>query len=329
MQRLKMTAALFAFTLLASAVAMAGQYTIKLGHIANMDHTWHKASEKFAEIVEKETDGKVKVIIYPNNELGSEMEVIDGIHGGLAHMTLSGDSLANWAPSITLTSVPYMIRDIKHMDEILNGEAGQAMADDVINKVGLRPLAAFARAPRNVTSNRPVRTPADAAGLKIRVSNVPLHVACWEGIGAKATPMAFTEVFTSLQQSVIDAQENPVDLIRSASFFEVQKYVNRTEHVVTWIYFLIGEDFFQELPKDIQDVIVKAGEEVQAYERALHLESVRENEDFLKEKGMEFIDADKEAFAKAMQPTIEKFLENLDKTKKTDITRLYKQIISM
>ena len=329
MQKIKFAVALFACVLIAAGSAMAAQYTIKLGHIANTEHTWHKASEKFKEIVEKETQGRVEVIIYPNNELGSEMEVIDGIHGGLAHMTLSGDSLANWAPSITLTSVPYMIRDIEHMDEILNSEAGKIMADEVINKIGLRPIAAFARAPRNVTSKRPVVTPADIAGIKIRVSNVPLHVACWEAIGAKATPMAFTEVFTSLQQSVIDAQENPVDLIRSASFYEVQKYVNRTEHVITWIYFLIGEDFFQELPKDIQDVILKAGEEVQAYERALHLESVRENEDFLKEKGMEFIDSDREAFAKAMQPTIEKFLENLDKTKKTDITRLYKQIIAM
>ncbi|MDR1535828.1 MAG: TRAP transporter substrate-binding protein [Planctomycetota bacterium] len=329
MRKGKFAAILALLALLSPAIAGSAEFVIKLGHISNTDHTWHKASLKFEELVEKATGGRVDVIVYPNSEIGSEMEVIDGIHGGLAHMTMSADSLANWAPSVTLLSVPYMIRDIPHMDELINGEAGKHIADEIIAKAGLRPLAAFARAPRNLTSNKPVSTPAEAVGLKVRIPNVPLHIACWEAVGAKPTPMSFSEVFTSLQQGVIDAQENPPDLIRSASFYEVQSHMNLTEHVRTWIYFLIGEDYFQELPKDIQDVILKAGKETQAYERALHLQAAQADTDFLKEKGMKLVEVDKKAFAAAMQPAAIKFLENLDNSKGTKITDLYKKIVGI
>ncbi len=329
MQRLQKGIALIAIALFATATAMAAEYTIKMGHLANTDHTWHKASLKFGEIVAEKSGGRIEVIVYPNNEIGSEMEVIDQIHGGLAHMVISSDSMSNWAPTIALLSVPYMIRDLEHMDKILASETGRFIAQEVIDKVGLRPLAAFARAPRNVTSNRPVKSVADAAGLKMRLPSVPLHVACWEAVSVKPTPMAFSEVFTSLQQGVIDAQENPPDLIRSASFFEVQKYMNLTEHVRTWIYFLIGEDFYQELPEDLQKIVLEAGAEVQKYERDLHVKSVQDDLEFLKSKGMEFVEADKPAFAKAMQPAIEKFLGDLDKEKGTELIRLYKDILAM
>lgn len=329
MRRMKMAAIAMAAMLLASTIAVSAEYVIKLGHIANMEHSWHKASEKFKEIVEKESNGRIEVRVYPNNEIGSEVEVIDGIHGGLAHMVISADTLANWAPSIALLSVPYMIRDLDHMDKILASDIGDFIAEEVIRQASLRPLAAFARAPRNLTSNKPVTLPADAKGLKLRLPNVPLHVKAWEAVGAKPTPMAFSEVFTSLQQGVIDAQENPPDLIKSASFFEVQKYMNLTEHVRTWIYFLISDEFFQDLPEDLQQVLVNAGKETQTYERQLHLTEVSEVEQFLRDKGMTFHVTDKKAFADAMHDAVVEFLKELDKSKGINTLEMYEKIINM
>lgn len=291
-----------------SAWGAAGDYVIKLGHIANADHTWHKASMKFKELVEKNSNGRITVEVYPNNEIGTEMEVIDAIHSGVAHMVISADSLANWAPAIGILSVPYMIRDIPHLEKVLSSEVGEFINKQLINGASLRPLATFIRAPRNLTSNKPITKPEEAGGLRLRISNVPVHVVAWEAIGAKPIPMAFAEVFTSLQQGVIDAQENPPDLIKSASFNEVQKYMNKTEHVRGWIYFLIGEDFFQGLPKELQEVLVQAGKETEAFERQLHLSAIAEVEKYLQENGMTFVDADKAAFAATMREPVMKFL---------------------
>ena len=110
--------------------------------------------------------------------------------------------------------------------------------------------------------------------------------------------MAFSEVFTSLQQNVIEGQENPVDLIRSATLYEVQSHINLTEHVYGWIYLVIGEQFFQKLPDDLKDAVLQAGKEAQAYERELWAADVEANEKFLAEKGMTFVEVDKPAFAK-------------------------------
>ncbi len=215
------------------------------------------------------TDGRVKVQVFPNEQLGKEMEVIGNIQSGIVDMLITGESMMNWAPLCGLIAVPYMIRDSAHMEKIVEGEVGQAIEKEVIEKVRLRPVSWFERGARNLTSNREIRKPEDLNGLKVRVPNVPLFVATWEALGAKPTPMAFSEVFTSLQQGIIDGQENPYDLIKSASFFEVQKFVNMTEHVRGWIYLVIGEDRFQSMPKDIQAAVLEAGKEAQAYERQL------------------------------------------------------------
>ncbi len=318
----KLALLLSAVLLVTSAYAAAGQYVIKLGHISNTEHTWHLASLKFKELVEARTNGQVRVEVYPNNEIGSEMEVIDAIHSGVAHMVISADSLANWAPAIAILSVPYMIRDVPHLEKVLKSEVGQFIDDQLINRASMRPLAVFIRAPRNVTSNSPISKPEDMKGMKMRISNVPIHVVAWEAVGAKPIPMAFSEVFTSLQQGVIDGQENPPDLIKSASFYEVQKYMNKTEHVRGWIYFLIGEDYFQTLPEDIQQILIEAGKETEAYERKLAAEDEAKCEQFLLDHGMQFHEADKAAFTAAMKDAVMNFLS-------PELQELYKKVLDM
>jgi tripartite ATP-independent transporter DctP family solute receptor len=313
------------FVLAAAGGAWAAEYTLKLGHLGNEDHSWHKASLKFAEEIEKLSGGRVVCQVFPNEQLGNELDTIQLIHTNAAHMVITGESMQNWAPKCALIAVPYMVRDMDHLTNVLTSDIGREIEQDIIDKVKLRPVSAFVRAPRNLTSSRPITKPGDLNGFKIRVPNVPLFVAVWEAFGAKPTPMAFSEVFTSLQQNVIDGQENPLDLIRSGSLYEVQKYVNLTEHVYGWIYLVIGEDFFQKLPPDLQKAVLDAGKTAEIYERELFLADVAANETFLKEHGMEFLTVDKAAFGALAAPAVEEFL----KTKPADVLELYKKIVEM
>ena len=168
--------------------------------------------------------------------------------------------------------------------------------DKIIEKVQIRPIAYFARGPRDLTSNRPIKSPDDLNGLKMRVPNVPLFVDVWKALGANPGPMAFSEVFTSLQNGTIEAQENPLALIRSANFNEVQKYVNLTDHVRSWIYLTIAESTWNKLSEADQNAVMEAAKTAQAYERELFNASMKDDREYLESKGMTFVEVDGAAF---------------------------------
>ncbi len=282
---------------LISLPALAADMTLKLGHLANEENIWHKACVKFGEELSALTDGRITVEIYPNESLGKEMDLINGMQLGTADMTITGESLQNWAPMAALLAVPYAYKSIEHMDSIAGGEIGTQIEAQIIEKAKVRPVAYFARGPRNLTTNRPIKSPADLNGLKMRVPNVPLFVDVWKALGAQPTPMAFSEVFTSLQNGTIDAQENPLALIKSASFFEVQKHVNLTEHVRSWIYLALSEKTWSKLSEADQKAVLEAGKRAQTYERELFLEDEQKLVQELQDKGMTFVEVDGAAFA--------------------------------
>jgi len=272
-------------------------YEIVIGHIVDENNTWHKASLKFKEIVEDKSGGRIKVTIYPNNQLGSEVEMIQSIltNGG-CDITYTGESMQTYAEELGIIGMPYAITSDDHMDAVLNGEVGQEL-EDLMLQSGMRCLGYFTRGPRNVTSNKEIKTPDDLKGFIIRTPQSPMTVAAFEAMGAKPTPMAFGEVFTSLQQGVIDGQENPLAMIKTGAFSEVQKYVVRTEHLRAWVYIAMGEEKFQSLPEDLQQVVLDAGKEMQTYEHELFLAEETELENELKDAGMTFVDVDQKLFA--------------------------------
>ena len=314
--------AAFALGLAPSIVRAQSKTTLKLGHLGNEDNVWHKAAVKFAEEVGTRTNGAIEVKVFPNEQLGKETDLIKGIQLGTVDFTITGESLQNWAPSAALLAVPYAIRDLDHLDKVVNGSVGQKIADNIEQKTQLKTLTFFARGPRNLTANRAITTPAELNGLKMRVPNVPLFVKFWEALGAKPTPMAFSEVFTSLQNHTIEAQENPLALIKSASFSEVQKYVNQTEHVISWIYLVGGSKKLNRLPAEQQTAIMEAAKAAQAYERGLFVADEKQLEADLKAKGMEFVQVDKKAFADkgrdavvaALNPEIKPLYEEITAT---------------
>jgi tripartite ATP-independent transporter DctP family solute receptor len=316
-------AVLATLVMVPGAVMAKAKYVLKFGHLSNEENTWHKGAAKFAEVVAEKSGGQIECKVYPNEQLGKEMDLITGIQMGTVDMTITGESMQNWAPLAGLMGVPYAIRDLDHLVKVADGPIGEKIEAQIREKVMVRPIAWFARGPRNLTSNRPINTPADLKGMILRVPNVPLFVSVWKELGAKPTPMAFSEVFTSLQQGTVHGQENPYALIKSAGFYEVQKYCNLTEHVRSWIYVVIGEKKYQSLSPELQKAIVAAGQEMQAYERELFLADETALAKWLQEEGkMSFVKSDKAAFQSVAKKAVMNALDDAQK-------EVYEQILSI
>lgn len=295
--KLTKLAATCAVVALMGGAAAAQEVTLKLGHLANEENIWHKAALKFAEEAKALTEGRVEVQIYPNESLGKEIDVINGMQLGTADMTITGESLQNWAPSAALLALPYAYKSLEHMDEVASGDIGKQIEAEIIEKADIRPLTYFARGPRNLSATREIKTPADLNGFKLRVPNVPIFVAAWQALGANPTPMAFSEVFTSLQNGTIEGQENPLALFKSGGFYEVQKVVNKTEHVRSWIYLTISERSWAKLSEADQTALIEAGKRTQAYERELFMADETALVADLEGRGVTFVEVDQAAFA--------------------------------
>ncbi|MGC3964490.1 MAG: TRAP transporter substrate-binding protein [Rhodocyclaceae bacterium] len=306
----------------ASLGALAAEVTLKLGHQGNEEHSWHKASVKFAELVAAKTKGAVEVKVYPNESLGKEMDIINAVQLGSVDMTITGESLQNWAPKAALLGVPYMISSSDQMKRIVDGPIGKEITDEILNKTKLRTLAWFERGPRNLTANRPITKPSELNGLILRLPNVPLFIATWKALGAQPTPMALSEVFTGLQQGVVQGQENPLSLTMSGSFFEVQKYICKTEHVRSWIYMVIGDRKFSKLKPEYQKAIAAAAKEAQAYEHEIFLKDEAKLVNDLQAKGMKVVEVDQKAFADIARPAV-------DKAIKPEIRDLYQKALAV
>lgn len=282
----------------------APEYMIRLGHQGNERDIWHRAALHFAHVLDSLSGGRIAVRVFPAEQLGAELDMIRSIRAGIAEMTITGESMQNWAGSTAMLAVPYLIRDSAHLKAVVEGEIGKIIAGEMIDKIGLRPVAYLERGPRHLTAGRPVTHPDDLNGIVLRVPNVPLFVKVWQELGAKPTPMAFSEVFTALQQGTVEAQENPFALIYSAGLYEVQEYLNLTSHVTSWIYLVIGEKQFRSFPPDIREMILDAGKLMQQF----HEQEFIRQEEFLrtelKNKGMKFIETDREAFRKEAEKAV-------------------------
>jgi len=312
----------FAAMLPLGAMAQPQPLVLKLGHLANEQNSWHKGALKFGEELAARTGGRIVVEVFPNDSLGREIDLINGMQLGTVEMTITGESLQNWAPKAALVAVPYGYTSLEHMDSVASGEIGEQIKAEIIERAQVRPIAYFARGPRNLTSNRPITHPDDLKRLKMRVPNVPLFVAFWSALGAQPTPMAFSEVFTSLQNGTIDAQENPISLIQSASFNEVQSYVNETEHVRSWIYLTIAEQVWSRLSQEDQGHVMAAARVAQAFEREQFLRDEDAIRADLQAKGMTFVKVDQDAFA---QRSREAVINGVDKSIRPIVESLFKR----
>jgi tripartite ATP-independent transporter DctP family solute receptor len=272
------------------------EFLLRASLLVAEDHTWFKAFEYFGEILEERSDGRIKLQTYPSEQLAKEIEAIRMIQAGVIDMTSTSSLLSNWTEVMAFCEMPFFFDSMEEADEVLAGQLGDSIEAAMIRDTGLRPVGYFQAGPRHLTSNRPIRHPDDLSGLVVRIPNIPAFVTAWEALGAKATPIAFSEAFTSLQQGVINAQENPLPLTKMAGFYEVQDYVDLTYHVFGWTHPVIGERQFQAFPDDLKTIFLDCARDMQRYERELFLENAERTRRELQELGMTFVEVDRAAF---------------------------------
>lgn len=298
------------------------EFLLRASHLVNESHTWYQAFEHFGKILEERSQGRIKLENYPSEQLAKEIEAIRLVQAGVIDMTTTGSTLSNWIEIASFCEMPFLITNAKDMEALINGPIGQRISTEIMEHTGLRPVGYFRRGARHLTSNRPIKHPDDLKGLIIRVPNVPAFVTTWEALGAKPTPMAFSEVFTSLQQGTIEAQENPFAMINNGGFAEVQDYVNLTSHVISWVYPVIGEKQYQRFPDDLKKIFDECAKEMQEYESQLFISARSKIQEELKSKGMEFIEVDNDAFTQKCSDAIFNSLS-------TEMQEVYKEIQEM
>lgn len=252
------------------AFGASAQTVLKIGHGANEQYHMHRALERFEDLVETGSNGEIDVQIFPSSQMGPDREMIEGVQSGVLEMAVPPSSFfAGWDPAFAVIELPYMYASKQIALDVFHSDAGAAMLSRLENQ-GLVGLGWLENGLRHVTNNvRPIETPADLDGVKLRTMKVPAHVATFETLGANPTPMNFGEVYSALQQGVIDGQENPIALIDSQRFYEVQKHVSLTGHVFTVYIPVISKVFMDSLPAEHQDLLRSAMAEAEAYQQDL------------------------------------------------------------
>ena len=262
-------------------------YTIKLSHSTPETDQIGQVAEKFKELVEKYSDGRVVVENYPMMQLGTEQEnVQDVASGSLEAAIVYTGNFKPFAPSCGVLMLPYIF---KNSEEAWNGM--DSIADElnkrVIEESGTRIIGYFDRGFRYLTnSKKPVRTIDDLAGLKIRVSKVDIAIETFKAWGLEPVPMAWAEVPTALQQKVIDGQENPYSTIDSHKFYETQEYVTEIHYLIWTGPIIINNAFYESLPADLQAAVDKAGKEAAQFGRDFASQSEEKSKKVVEEKGM-------------------------------------------
>ena len=270
-----------------------------------------------AQEVEKGTKGRIIIKNFFSGSLGGERESIESVQLGTQELTgTSTGPIPNFVPAVKILDIPFLFRDKAHARAVLDGPIGQAMLKEFDSK-GFKALAWSENGVRHMTNNkRPINLPDDLKGLKMRTMENPVHVAAYKGFGIITTPMAFPEVFTALQQGVVDGQENPLSVIMAAKFEQVQKYMTLTAHVYSPALLLMNKASFDKLSAADQKVFLDAAKLAVVATRARVDKDDASGVAELRSKGMLIIENfDKAAFVAKLAPVFTQFEKEFGKDK--------------
>ena len=293
--------------LLASAFGMFGianaQTKLKWAHVYETSEPFHKYSVWAAEEIKKRTNGKYEIQVFPASSLGKEADINQGLTLGTVDIILSGASFAgNTYKPLAITYFPFIFRDAEHQLAYAKSDVFKELAKGYDDKSGTHITALNYYGARHVTSSaaKPVSKPEDMKGLKIRVPDAPAYLAFPKSLGANATPIAFAEVYLALQSGTVDAQENPLPTIEAKKFYEVQKNISLTGHIIDSLLTITSGQLWGKLSAEekkifsevMQEAAEKTGREIIASEARLV--------DEFKKRGNNVITVDKAAFREAV-----------------------------
>ncbi len=313
---LKPLTAAFAAGLLAAGLglnsASAQDVELQFGTTSPPGNMQSNSAEEFARRVNERIGDYGKVDVYTSSQLGNDKEMLQKLRLGTQDMSQPSTIMSTVVPEFGLFDLPYLVKSREHMKCIAKEIIWPVLAPKLEEK-GYKLIGVWENGFRNISNNvRPINTPEDLEGVKLRTPRGVWRVRMFKTYGANPTPMAFSEVFVALQTGVIDGQENPYSNIYAGKFHEVQKYLSETRHIYTPSFPTASLSKFNAYPEEVQKAILDTAAEVQdwTYEEAARLDD--ETKQKLLDAGMEFNEADRDAFVKASKPVYDTFAEEVE-----------------
>jgi TRAP-type transport system periplasmic protein len=289
------------------------EYKLKMSVTVGDSSTWYEAAQKLADDLDKETDGRITMEVFPNEQLSG------GDSGKGVELLVKGSTDLSFHSTIIysilderfgVASAPFLFKDLDEVDASFNGEGGKAIKE-LLREKGVETLGFGQNGFRQVTNSKlPIKTPEDINGLKMRIPGITMYTDLWTELGANPTAMTFSEVFTSLQQGTIDGQENPIDVIYSAKLNEVQDYTTMWNYSYDPLVLGINKKTFDSMSKEDQELITKLGAEAAEYQVELAREKEAKQIEELEAAGMEIYyptDEELAQFKETVQPIYDKY----------------------
>jgi len=283
-----------------------GVRILKLGHGLDTSHPVHEAMIYMAERIEEKSGGEMKVQVYPNQQLGSERELVELLQiGSLAMTKVSTAAMEGFAPEIKVLSQPYLFRDDAHQVKVLEGPIGKELLA-AGEKYWFKGLCFYDAGKRSFyTKNKPVDSPADIKGLKIRVMESPTAVRLIQSFGGSPTPVSFGELYTALQQGIVDGAENNPPSLLTSRHYEVCKFYSINEHTAVPDMMIVSTKVWERLSDQEKQWLQEAADESATFQYKLWAESVEESMRILQEAGVQVSYPDKALFEKEVQQVYE------------------------
>lgn len=287
-----------------------GPKVMYLGHTLPQTHPVHKGIVEFQKALEKKSNGTLKVKIFPDAQLGSEREVLELLQiGSVAATKVSAATLSNFVPEYHLLGIPYLFRDKQYQFDVLEGDIGKSILAKG-SKFWLRGLCYYDAGSRSFyTSKKAIRTPEDLEGLKIRVMNNQMAINMVNSMGGSATPLAYGELYTAIQQGVVDGAENNPPSFVSSNHYEISKYYTLDQHSSVPDVLLIGTKFWNKLSEEEKIWVQEAADESAQAQKQFWSDSVDESMEIAKAAGVEIIIPEKSLFAEKSKSVVEEFVK--------------------
>ncbi|RAV28856.1 TRAP transporter substrate-binding protein [Sinomicrobium soli] len=283
---------------------------IKLGHGLDASHPVHKAMMFMSDRLEEKSGGKMSIKIYPSQQLGTERELLELLQIGSVGMTkVSVGVMENFVPDHKLFGLPFLFRDKAHSHKVLDGKIGQQLLDASLG-VRLKGLAFYDAGSRSFYTKTPVNSPEDLRGLKLRVMESQTAIDMVKGLGGSPTPISWGELYTALQQGIVDGAENNLPSFYLSYHYEVCKYYIVDEHTTLPDLLLIGRTLWESLSDQEKQWLGEAAKESVIYERKIWQEAEDEALQEIKKAGVEVIYPDKEPFREKVEPMYEIFKQD-------------------
>ncbi|KAA0594293.1 tripartite ATP-independent transporter DctP family solute receptor [Azospirillum lipoferum] len=290
------------FTVLSAAQA---QTKLKWAHVYETSEPFHTQSVWAAQEIAKRTSGRYQIDVFPASQLGKEADINQGLTLGTVDMIISGSSFAARSyPPIGVTYYPYIFRDPQHLLAYAKSDVFKTLAKGYEEKTGNHIVALTYYGMRHTTSNKPIQTCADMKGLKIRVPDAPAYLAMPKACGANPTPIAFAEVYLALQNGTVDAQENPLTTIEAKKFFEVQKQIVLTGHIIDSLNTIISKSLWAKLSPEDRQIFTEVTQEAAARSTTEIQAKEKELVEFFRQKGLTVTEVDKAVFKDAVMKAV-------------------------